>query len=95
MEESKLKCPGKWSWKDKLWTDLKHIEYLWHSATRGLGIWSWFVVVFFSNQKLVATTTNLFINGFSLHGSHQVIISASKNSDKSCDWSVTGPISSP
>ena len=50
---------------------------------------------FFSNQKLVATTTNLFINGCSLHGSHQVIILASKNSDKSCDWLVTNLISSP
>ena len=28
-----------------------------------------------------ATTTNLFINGCSLHGSHQVIILAARNSD--------------
>ena len=35
----------------------------------------------FSCPKLVATTTNLFINGSSLHGSHQVIILAARNSD--------------
>ena len=35
-----------------------------------------FFVFSFSSLKITATTTNLFINGCSLHGSHQVIILA-------------------
>ena len=44
----------------------------------------------FSLPKMVETTTNLFINGCSLHGSHQVIIFEAKNADKSRDGFVTG-----
>ena len=47
------------------------------------------IFFFFFLPKMVATTTNLFINGCSLHGSHQVIIFAAKNSDKSRDGFVT------
>ena len=39
--------------------------------------------------KMVATTTNLFINGCSLHGSHHIIIFEAKNADKSRDGFVT------
>ena len=39
---------------------------------------------------MVATTTNLFINGCSLHGSHQILIFEAKSSDKSRDGFVTG-----
>ena len=39
--------------------------------------------------KMVATSTNLFIDGCSLHGSHQIIIFEAKNSDKSRDGFVT------
>ena len=45
---------------------------------------------FFFLPRMVATTTNLFINGCSLHGSHQIIIFEAKNSDKSRDGFVTG-----
>ena len=38
---------------------------------------------------MVATTTNLFINGCSLHGSHQILIFEAKSSDKSRDGFVT------
>ena len=39
--------------------------------------------------KIIVTTTNFFINGSSLHGSHQIIIFVAKNSDKSRGGSVT------
>ena len=39
--------------------------------------------------KMVATTTNSFIKGCSLHGSHHIIIFEAKNSDKSRDRFVT------
>ena len=41
---------------------------------------------------MVATTTNLFMNGCSLHGSHQIIIFEAKNADKSRDGFVTAAL---
>ena len=48
------------------------------------------ILCFFFLPKKVATTTNLLIDGCSLHGSHQILIFEAKSSDKSRDGFVTG-----
>ena len=47
---------------------------------------------FFFLPKMVATTTNLFMNACSLHGSHHIIIFEAKNADKSRDGFVTAAL---
>ena len=54
---------------------------------------SWNIELIFCSfflSKMVATTTNLFIDGCSLHGSHQILIFKAKSSNKSRDGFVTG-----
>ena len=46
-------------------------------------------MLFFSAQN-GCNLTKLFINGCSLHGSHQILIFEAKSSDKSRDGFVTG-----
>ena len=50
------------------------------------------IFFFFFLPKMVATTTDLFMNGFSLHGSHHIIIFEAKNADKSRDGFVTAAL---
>ena len=88
VEESKLKWPANAPRKVNCEQTLNTLSIYVIRPLEVLEYKADFMLFFL--PKMVATSTNLFINGCSLHGSHQIIIFEAKNSDKSRDGFVTG-----